>query len=402
MSTRRECRSNGIGQPYLSSGGGPFGTFVRGGGALLFGDMLGERRMGAAVQIGNRLRDAAFDVSIPESGTALELGRDRRARAQRIRRYRRTERSSTTEKPRCCKQADYLQRMQLRAAALVAYPFSRGLRIEFTGGVRHATYHRDLRSQISSADTGRVLATDQVEIRGRRADDGGRGRRGARARHDGLRSDRCRCSASRYRFEVAPAVGASLIHARRRRLPPVRHAGASVFNRVRVLHSARYGAGRQRPAPAVELPRFELFRARSSPGRFATASPTPTRVCGDELLGNRLLVGNVEVRFPLWGILSRQIDYGPFPADAFRVCRWRHGVVGISQVHDHQQLWRRHSNERGRPARGDRRHSRARRSVHRGGTSTSGSESGSRSRVQGSKFKVQGSLGSGTSEPSEP
>jgi Tol biopolymer transport system component len=52
----------GIGQPYLSSGGGPFGTFVRGGGALLFGDMLGDRRIGAAVQIGNRMRDAAFTL----------------------------------------------------------------------------------------------------------------------------------------------------------------------------------------------------------------------------------------------------------------------------------------------------------------------------------------------------
>ncbi len=48
----------GVGQPSLSSGGGPFGTFVRGGGALLFGDMLGERTLGAAVQIGNRLGDA--------------------------------------------------------------------------------------------------------------------------------------------------------------------------------------------------------------------------------------------------------------------------------------------------------------------------------------------------------
>ncbi len=50
----------GVGQPYLTSGGGPFGTFVRGGGAVLFGDLLGERRLGAAVQIGNRMRDAAF------------------------------------------------------------------------------------------------------------------------------------------------------------------------------------------------------------------------------------------------------------------------------------------------------------------------------------------------------
>jgi len=45
--------------------------------------------------------------------------------------------------------------------------------------------------------------------------------------------------------------------------------------------------------------------------------PDATRVCGDDLLGSRLLVGNVEVRVPLWGIRSQQIDYGMFPADAF-------------------------------------------------------------------------------------
>ena len=45
--------------------------------------------------------------------------------------------------------------------------------------------------------------------------------------------------------------------------------------------------------------------------------PDATRVCGDDLLGSRLLVGNVEVRVPLWGIRSRQLDYGMIPADAF-------------------------------------------------------------------------------------
>ena len=46
-------------------------------------------------------------------------------------------------------------------------------------------------------------------------------------------------------------------------------------------------------------------------------APDPTRVCGDELLGSRLLVSNVEVRFPLWGMASRQLEYGWLPADAF-------------------------------------------------------------------------------------
>ena len=104
-----------IGQPYVSSGGGASGTFVRGGGSLLFGDMLGERSFRAAVQIGNRLHDAAFAVRDPEPGSALELGRRRRARtlaaplpAQRNDR--------ANGQPAVLKEADYLQRMQLAAA----------------------------------------------------------------------------------------------------------------------------------------------------------------------------------------------------------------------------------------------------------------------------------------------
>ena len=35
-----------VGPPHISTGGGPFGTFVRAGGSLLFSDLLGERKLG--------------------------------------------------------------------------------------------------------------------------------------------------------------------------------------------------------------------------------------------------------------------------------------------------------------------------------------------------------------------
>ncbi|RPI42317.1 MAG: hypothetical protein EHM59_18120, partial [Betaproteobacteria bacterium] len=123
-----------IGQPYVSSGGGPFGTFVRGGGGFLFGDMLGERRLGAAVQIGNRLRDAAFEARYLDQSRRWNWG----ALAElepALRRYRRTEEIEHEGEPALLKQADYLERMQLRAAGLVSYPFSRGLRVELIGGM---------------------------------------------------------------------------------------------------------------------------------------------------------------------------------------------------------------------------------------------------------------------------
>ena len=37
----------------------------------------------------------------------------------------------------------------------------------------------------------------------------------------------------------------------------------------------------------------------------------------EKLLGNRLVAGNVELRFPLMGVLSRDIRYGPVPVDGF-------------------------------------------------------------------------------------
>jgi hypothetical protein len=45
--------------------------------------------------------------------------------------------------------------------------------------------------------------------------------------------------------------------------------------------------------------------------------PDPGRPCGAELLGNRLVVGNLELRVPVWSMFSRRLEYGPLPLDAF-------------------------------------------------------------------------------------
>jgi Tol biopolymer transport system component len=304
----------GVAEPYLSSGGGPFGTFVRGGGALLFGDMLGERRLGAAVQVGNRLYDTAFAFQFLNQERRWNWG----ALAELepgMRRYRRIAAIEHLGEPATLKQADYLERVQLRAAAVVAYPFSRGLRIEFTGGVRHAAYHRDLRSEISSAATGRVVASDRIESSGGRPTTVAE--IGAAIVHDTtVFGPTGALLGSRYRFEIAPAAG-NLAYTRvladyRRYLMPVRPYSVA----VRLLHSARYGSDGNDPRLLASfLGSNYLVRGHRQDLRYCR--PDPVRVCGEDLLGSRLLVGNVELRAPIWGILSRQIDYGPLPADAF-------------------------------------------------------------------------------------
>jgi hypothetical protein len=85
---------------------------------------------------------------------------------------------------------------------------------------------------------------------------------------------------------------------------------------VRVMHSGRYGADGSDPRLMSNFLGSSYF-VRGHRQDLHYCRPDATRVCGDDLLGSRLLVGNVEVRVPLAGILSREIDYGSFPADVF-------------------------------------------------------------------------------------
>lgn len=304
----------GVGQPYLSSGGGPFGTFVRGGGALLFGDMLGDRRLGAAVQIGNHLRDAAFMFRYLNQERRWNWGFLGELEPNVVR-YRRFEQIDHDGSPAYLKQADYLQRTQVRAAGVMAYPFSRGTRVEFTAGVRHAAYQRDLRSQITSAETGKILETTQVESRGGLPTTVAEV--GTALVHDTtVFGPTGPIVGSRYRLEVAPAVGqlsyTSITADMRRYFMPIRPYSIA----VRVMHTARYGSDGGDPRLLSNFLGSSYF-VRGHREDVVYCRPDATHVCGEELLGHRLLVGNIELRVPIAGILSRQIDYSWFPADAF-------------------------------------------------------------------------------------
>lgn len=325
----------GIGQPYLSSGGGPFGTVVRGGGALLFGDMLGERKFGAAVQVGNRLRDAAFEVRFLNQARRWTWG----ALAELdpgVARFRTASAVTHDGHDALLRRTEYFQRVQLRAAGVVAYPFSRGLRLEMFAGVRHEQYRRDQRTSIASAETGKVLVNEERQTyAGAPTTVGEIG--AALVRDTSVSGPTGPLLGSRYRLEIAPAAGqlsyTSVTADVRRYLMPVRPFTVA----MRVMHSARYGAdgSDQRLLPSY-LGSSYYVRGHREDVRYCL--PDTTRVCGDELFGNRLLVGNLEIRFPLFGLIARQIEYGAFPIDAFvfadggMVSSRGDGRTGISSI----------------------------------------------------------------------
>lgn len=304
----------GLGQPYLSSGAGPFGTVVRGGGALWFADMLGERKFGAGVQLGNRLRDAVFELRFVNQerrwtrGAVVEI-------EPGLARFRTSSATERNGDGTFVRRADYFQRMQVRATGFVAYPFSSGLRVEMFAGARHAQYRRGRRSSIWAPGAGRIAVNEDVAMYAGApttvAEAGA-----ALVRDTSVSGPNGPLAGSRYRLEIAPAVGelsyTSLIADLRRYLMPVRPFTVA----MRVMHSGRYGAG---GSDQRLIPHFLASSAyvRGHGDDVQYCRPEAQRMCGDELFGNRMVVGNLELRFPLLGVLSRQIGYGPVPIDGF-------------------------------------------------------------------------------------
>jgi outer membrane protein assembly factor BamA len=87
---------------------------------------------------------------------------------------------------------------------------------------------------------------------------------------------------------------------------------------TRIVHVGQYGRNVHDPRlqPAFLGSQQFLHGYGWSSIRCA---PTTEGECAalDQLLGNRLVAGNLEVRFPVMGVLSRQVRYGPVPIDGF-------------------------------------------------------------------------------------
>ena len=190
------------------------------------------------------------------------------------------------------------------AAGVVAYPFSRAQRVEFQGGVTPDLVRSDRadagvlaehRRSCSSNDTDETSLADPLTL----------GTTSAALVFDtsnfGATSP---VQGQRYRLEAAPTFGSinftSVLADYRRYFMPVPFY--TIAARVHALRPIRQR--RRGPAAVPALHRLSESgarlrrRIRSTP---ASASPTATSDCPafDRLIGSRMLVGNIEFRFPL-------------------------------------------------------------------------------------------------------
>ncbi|HEY3044026.1 MAG TPA: hypothetical protein VGJ39_08370 [Vicinamibacterales bacterium] len=315
-----------VSQPSIAVGASRFGASIGGGIAFQFGDVLGDHTLIAAVQL-----NAGLSSNFSASNTAaqvLYLNAAHRwnwgfvgGQTPYLSGGTLSGIGTLQGAPVEVDQSILYRQTERSAAGLVAYPFSRAQRVEWQAGVSRITFDQIVRTTAFSLNTGQVLQDDTVTTSLGSA-------LNLATTSAALVFDTTSFGATspvqgqRYRFEASPTFGSidftSVLADYRRYFMPV-----SFYTIAgRVLHYGRYGSGGQdgRLSP-LYLGYPNLVRGYDVAPVGATACAVGTQTVSDcatfdQLMGSRMLVGNLEFRFPLlrpFGASQRM--YGPLPVE---------------------------------------------------------------------------------------
>ena len=298
-----------IGQPYITAGVGSNGAFAGGGTAFAWSDMLGDYWLGAAVEVNGSFIDSWSDFGRSIGGQiafinrkhrwnyGLQVGQSpwiagslalglvenggRTVGEQRLTVYRQVERA---------------------ASGIAYYPFNAADRFEVSAGYSNISFDQRVDTTLFDPNTGAVLSDSWTTIPG--PGTLSVGKFSAAFVHDtatfGATSP---VRGDSVRLQVSQTVGTIhttdvLADFRRYVMPVPFYTVAG-----RVLHYGRYGHDAQ---DSRLLPMFlgsptlvRGYDVYSFGGSSCTVTPSGSCAELDRLLGSRILVGNLELRFPL-------------------------------------------------------------------------------------------------------
>jgi len=288
---------------------GAFGTAIGGGSALFWGDMLGQRRLATTLQVNGGFADIAALVGYQNFRHRWTWGLFAGQSPFVSLGFRRTGNLSTDSVV-----VDSLYRFRQtdrQVTGLVAYPFSRVQRVEFSGGYRSSGYDREVVTREIYPDSVpvRVHFHNPVNLpapKSIRQTEGSV----ALVYDNALWGVASPLLGQRYRIEVSPSFGAlnyyGVLLDYRRYIKPARPYSLA----ARVFHYGRYGRNSddERLLPVflgyqtlVRGYAFQSFNLRGCPAIINEADDCPVPVFR-ELLGSRVAVANFEVRIPLQGL----------------------------------------------------------------------------------------------------
>jgi Tol biopolymer transport system component len=308
----------GLGDPYVSAGGGPLGSFLQAGFSLWFGDMLGDRQLGVAVQGGRRADDFA--------GRAMYLNRRSRLNWALLADYLPAVFATSAGRltpagDGILQDVEYDKQFHTAVTAAASYPFNRSRRLEVSGGVRHIGFAREVEHQVVSLALGKKVSSIRETL------PGGPGANLVEASAALVYDSAIFGAASpilgrRYRFAIAPTLGSlrftTLLADFRQYLVPVRPLTLA----LRARYVSRVGRDRadSRLLPLVltlrgEVRGYDLQNVAAAPCGAGSGALRCSIL--DLLTGSSLFATNAEARFPLPGVFKGRYDYGPLPIEGF-------------------------------------------------------------------------------------
>jgi len=302
-----------IGQPYLSAGAGALGAFFRAGMSVTFSDLLEQRQLQTAVQVGTSARDFAVQTAYVNRQSRWTWG----MLGGQLPVTFLSSRTRLGDSSTIVRDTEELRQIHRQGMMMAAYPFSRVQRIELSGGAHGISFASDLRTQTYTRSNGSLI--DERESRGGAPDSVMLFETGAAIVYDSsVAGATAPVLGTRSRFEIAPAFGdlslVTLTADYRRYMMPVR----SLTVAMRMQHIGRYGADASdgRLLPLIWTVR-DLVRGYSI--RDAIGGRCTSSLCGSltDAGARRVSVANLELRVPVVGALGVVRDSGPVPIDAF-------------------------------------------------------------------------------------
>jgi len=322
-----------VSPPQVGVGVDRFGTYSGGGVGLYWTDMLGYHTLGTIVQTSSRLKDLTAIASYMNSQRRLNWG----AALGRIPYVYYGGYSVEYAMDSVIEQEELYWQINYQATAFLSYPFNQVRRLELYTGVQYIDFDHEIVTYVYDYYSGSLLYRDKIPQPS--ADSIGFAYTTLALVYDSsLFGATGPIIGQSYMLEVTPTIGTirynTLMGDYRKYFMPVRPFTLA----FRALHYGRYGrdADDERLWP-LYLGYETLVRGYDynsfSLEEFAGGSSFDQA----RLFGSKILVGNVELRFPVFRVLGiGKGYYGVLPIDMIAFYDW--GTAWGSDVFTGEQV----------------------------------------------------------------
>jgi hypothetical protein len=315
-----------IGQPYGFAGVGSYGAFAGGGMAFYWSDMLGDYNLGTTLEINGSFNGGFNNFARSIGG---QIGFENRKHrwnygltAGQVPYLSGAVSTGLTEnngQTVGVQRTVVLRQVERRGSAIASYAFNAAQRFDVSAGVANISFDRQTETTLFDPTTGSVISTQRDVVPG--GDPLTLGQFSAAIVYNtAIYGPTSPIAGQSYRIQFAPTTGTmsftSVLADFRRYVMPVPFYTLA----ARAVHFGLYGRDAQHPLLAPTYLGYpELVRGYDIYSYDAgECRPTPTSSCPefDQLVGSRVLVGGLELRFPLlrpFGVTQRM--YGPVPVE---------------------------------------------------------------------------------------